>query len=629
MSESPEITESNAVDYAARRLARAGARGQSAHRNRTALIITGLAVLAVIVFALGFEAIVSTGKIHPGVTVAGIEVGGMPPEKARAFIQSGLTKQTSTPVSVVYGEKKWDVAAADIGLTFDTPGLVNEAMRVGRGDRFAPNVRSRLAAWLSGVEIDVARHSTAGSTDSVLDDIAAGTDVPPVDATVKIEGTDPQVIAAKAGLALDRPAAAALLLRAFVSSDRTVEAPVVTAPVAVDDREAAEAAAKAKRILTGPATVTFDGRTWSFEPSQIAKWIAFTRSDGATSSAPSSDTAAVSLDAVISPEKASATVTKALGTKVGRKALSARFKTSNGAVSIVPSRDGVGPDLDALSSELTASLSDPQSPRTVKLRTTITEPKVTTAEAREMGIKRRISVYTTTYASGNKPRTSNIHTLGDALDGTLVAPGKTFSFNRTVGQRTAAKGYQEANAIVNGKLVPQLGGGICQVGTTIFNTVFESGFPVLDRRNHSFYISHYPKGRDATISWGGPDFKFKNDSDHWVLISVSYTSSSITIALYGTDPGYEVEADTSEWRNIKDYPVEKTKDPKLAKGSKIVEDPGVDGRTITVERSVSKDGKVIRTDQFVSVYKPKAEVLRVGTKPVPAATDTPEKTTDN
>ncbi len=97
--------------------------------------------------------------------------------------------------------------------------------------------------------------------------------------------------------------------------------------------------------------------------------------------------------------------------------------------------------------------------------------------------------------------------------GRCIAPGETFSFNGTVGPRTAEKGYQEAGAIVNGELVPQLGGGICQVGTTIFNTVFESGLPVVERHNHSFYISHYPKGRDATVSWGGPDFKFRNDTD--------------------------------------------------------------------------------------------------------------------
>ena len=217
---------------------------------------------------------------------------------------------------------------------------------------------------------------------------------------------------------------------------------------------------------------------------------------------------------------------------------------------------------------------------------------------------------------------NNIHLLGDSLDGKLVKPGGTFSFNGAIGQRTASKGYQEANAIVDGKLVPQLGGGICQVGTTLFNTVFRSGLPVLERRNHSFYISHYPKGRDATVSWGGPDLKFKNDTGHWLLVSVSYSSSSITISLYGTDPGLDVTAKTSSFSNIRPFPTEKVKDPKLREGVTVVEDAGVTGRTCTVTRTVKKDGEVVRVDRFRSVYRPKVEVVRVGTKPKPSKTPT-------
>jgi len=208
------------------------------------------------------------------------------------------------------------------------------------------------------------------------------------------------------------------------------------------------------------------------------------------------------------------------------------------------------------------------------------------------------------------------HPLGDALDGKLVAPGATFSFNGAVGERTAAKGYQEAAAIVDGKLVPQLGGGICQVGTTLFNAIFLSGLPVKERHNHSFYISHYPKGRDATVSWGGPDLKFVNETENWVMVSVAYSSSSITISLYGTDPGYEVTSKTGPFTNEKPFGTETTKDPKLGTGIKVIDDGGITGRSCVVTRTVSKNGKIVRTDEFKSVYRPKTQIVRVGTKPV-------------
>ncbi|HEX9093302.1 MAG TPA: VanW family protein, partial [Coriobacteriia bacterium] len=175
-----------------------------------------------------------------------------------------------------------------------------------------------------------------------------------------------------------------------------------------------------------------------------------------------------------------------------------------------------------------------------------------------------------------------------------------------------------------GKLVPQYGGGICQIGTTFFNTVFFSGLPVVERKNHSFYISHYPLGRDATVTWNGPNLRWKNDTSSWILIRVSYTNSSVTVSLYGTDPGYDVAYTTSAWSGMRAHPVKEIKDPTLPVGARVVEDGGVDGGNITVVRTVTKAGAVVRTDTFVSKYNPKEETVRVGTKPVsPPATTTP------
>ncbi|MCL2504566.1 MAG: VanW family protein, partial [Coriobacteriia bacterium] len=173
---------------------------------------------------------------------------------------------------------------------------------------------------------------------------------------------------------------------------------------------------------------------------------------------------------------------------------------------------------------------------------------------------------------------------------------------------------------------------VCQVGTTVFNAVYESGLQVVARKNHSLYISHYPKGRDATVSWGGPDLKFKNNTDNWVLISVSYTDSSITVALYGTDPGYSVHSEVGEWTNLRPRPIEEIQDPTMPEGSRVVEESGADGRSITVKRTVSKDGKVLYTDTFASKYNAEPQVVRIGIKKpdvVPPAETPAAPTTDN
>lgn len=621
MTEGSETT--TRTDYAARRSARAIER--SAERKRSVPLIAAAVLLGVLLLAGAVEAIATNGRIHPGVSVGGVALGGMKPASARSVLETTLPGRIEEPVVVRHGEKTWKVEAAEIGLGFDYDGMVAAAMAVGREGGTLKAGGERAAAWFGGVEIAASPTSEEVRARTVLDKIAESADVSPVDASVTVSGTEVKAVSGEDGLALDRAKVRRAILSAMLSQDRTVDAPVVVRAmdITLDDAEAA--AAVARRMVDGPVNVTHGEGSWRLEPSDIARLVAFRRSDAPTESIesdedddslePTATAADLSLVAYISPKAVAKHVVPIVGAQVGRPAKNARFKTSDGKVTIIPSEEGIGPDVDALAEDMTAALSSDVGERTVELRTANSQPDITTEKAREMGIVDRIARYTTTYSASNRPRVNNIHLLGDSLDGKLIAPGKTFSFNGAIGERTAAKGYQEAGAIVNGKLVPQLGGGICQIGTTLFNTVFEAGLPVVARRNHSFYIDHYPKGRDATVSWGGPDLKFKNDTDNWVLVSVSYTSTSITIALYGTDPGYEVESSVGPWTSIKKFDTEEIKDPTLRKGARVVEDAGITGRSITVKRTVKHDGEVVRTDTFVSRYRPKVEVVRVGTRP--------------
>lgn len=613
MTDPTHMGSSPRAEYGARRDARA--RERLAASRRRWLAIGAASLVLLLVLAGVAEATATAGRIYPGVTVGGVAVGGMRPAEASAALKASLPARFDSPVVITYGDESWELSAAQIGADFEYDLIVARAMRVGRSGGALSAVGERLRAWTSGVDIEAVPVADELLMKEVLGKIAEATDEPPVDAKVKISGTTPEVVEGVPGRALDQGAASRLLLAALAAEGaETLEAPVVEVPITITAEVAARAARIAEEMLADPVTVVYDDDSWEFAPEDVAAWIRF-KSSASDDETAAADATPPTLEPFISPKAAKQPITRALGAGVGRPAKDASFKTSNGRVTIVPSQEGVGPDITSLAVSLTDELKDSAADRVVELRTRRVEPRVTTDKARAMGISERIATYTTTYESSNKPRVNNIHTLGDAIDGTLIEPGGVFSFNEAAGERTAAKGYQEANAIVNGKLVPQLGGGVCQVGTTIFNTVFESGLPVVERRNHSFYISHYPKGRDATVSWGGPDFKFRNDTKDWVLVSVSYTGSSITVSLYGTDPGYDVSAEVGDWTDIRPFPVKEVKDPEMVKGSRIVEDAGVSGRSITVKRQVTKGGKVVRTDTFVSNYKPKEQVVKVGTKP--------------
>jgi len=576
--------------------------------------IAAALIAVVLVLAVAVDAFASAGRVHPGVTVAGVRVGGMTPSVATAELAKQLPAKATEPVTVVYGEKSWKVAPADIALSFDAPALTAQAMAVGREGGFAKSVTQRFSAWFGKARLSASGNADPVKMNKMLDAVAQTTNVPARDAEVEITDTSAAVKPSADGVELKRDELSQAILAAYTTDRRTINAPVQTALPKISNAAAESAKSVASKMMSAPLTVTYGGKLWTFSPADIGKMMTF-QSVEPTGSAARAGSKTWKLVPLVDEAQTAKTIAPKLGAAVGTPAKDAQFKTSGGSVTIVPSKDGVGADLGLLATDITRALKDStNTSRTVVIQTTVVAPKLTTQKAREMGVKERISTFTTTYDGSNEPRTNNIHTLGNALDGKLVAPGATFSFNGAVGERTAAKGYQEAPAIVKGKLVPQLGGGICQVGTTLFNTAFFAGVPIPDRTNHSFYIAHYPTGRDATVSWGGPDLKWKNDTKDWILVSVAYTNDSITISFYGTKTGYEVAYTTGPFTNETPFPIEKVNDPTLATGSKVVKDAGVTGRKVVVTRTVTKAGQVVRKDTFSSDYKPKIQVLRIGTK---------------
>jgi vancomycin resistance protein YoaR len=603
-----------------------GVRGWFAARSgwQKVAIAVPVALIALIGLLGAIEMLASLGRVHPGVSVAGVSVGGMTQARAAAVLDEEISERMNEPVVLEFEGQSWTVTSDDVSASLETTTAVANAMAVGRSGTLGDRLSDRLSAWFDPVELDAVIVGDDERINEVLASVEASVSRPPKDATVVIEGSEARIEPAQVGIGVQREILVGDMLRCLGCEERRVAVPAEFVPVQVTEQDAEEALADALKMMSGPVTVTYEDRSWEFEPDEIAEWIDFrpVPFDETTATAIHSIdcddslecTGGVCLDeggevkphrmkleAFISSDLASKTVTARVG-EAGSPAQNASFKAGGGRVEIIPHRDGTGPDVAALATSMTSVLLGEEE-RVVALRTTRVSPDITTEDAREMGIKERISTYSTTFSSGNKPRVNNIHVLADALDGTLIPPGATFSFNGSVGPRTADKGYQSANAIVNGELVPQLGGGICQIGTTLFNTVFESGLPVVERKNHSFYISSYPKGRDATVSWGGPDFKFRNDTDTWVLIATGYSNSSVTISLYGTDPGYDVTADVGSWSNIKSHPVKEVDDNTLPEGSRVTEDAGVDGRTITVKRVVKKDGTVVREDTFRSAEK--------------------------
>lgn len=218
----------------------------------------------------------------------------------------------------------------------------------------------------------------------------------------------------------------------------------------------------------------------------------------------------------------------------------------------------------------------------------------------------------------NSNRCSNIKLASSKIDGLILLPGEVFSYNETVGERTVKAGFKEAGVYANGRHDTGIGGGICQVSTTLYNAVLLADLQIVERQNHSMPVAYVPVGRDATVNWGSIDFKFKNNLDQPIAVTRIYTNNSITFNLIGIkkDPGVTVEIVRGPVRSWATG-VKTIRDPSLPAGLTVVEEMGTAGRSTQTWRVVKKDGKVIKRESLgVSHYAGGKRIVRVGTAAV-------------
>ena len=243
------------------------------------------------------------------------------------------------------------------------------------------------------------------------------------------------------------------------------------------------------------------------------------------------------------------------------------------------------------------------------------QAKRTKKDAQAMGVKELVSSYTTEFG-GVPNRIHNVQLVAHLIDDTLIAPGATFSFNGTTGDRNASKGFLEAPVIINGELTTGLGGGVCQVSTTVFNAAYEAGLNITARTNHALYISHYPQGRDATVNYPDIDLKFVNDTKAWLLLRTFVSTYSLTVNLYGTSPHRRVESETAPLVVDGRPPTQWVKDPTLTRGTKVIVESGSPPLSTSVHRKVyTADGKLLYDTVWSSHYVGEQRIIHIGTKP--------------
>jgi len=410
----------------------------------------------------------------------------------------------------------------------------------------------------------------------------------PTPAKIAMRGLTPVVTPARPGEQIDDDVLLRELRVSALANGSPVRATLRGIAPELDTEAAEEAAETTRRMVSAPVELRFrERRIGALTPRRLARLIHFT---------PRRDRFVVAFDR----ERLAHAVQPALS-RWRTRAANARFKVEGERVRIIPSRPGLDVNPKLVLAAVTTAADSPT--RTARLALRETRADRTTREAWALGIRERISTFTTDMGVSSSNRIHNVQLMAEYIDGTIIEPGKTFSFNGSVGPRTEERGFREGQMIIGSLLLPSIGGGVCQTATTLFNNAFELGLPIERRYNHSFYISHYPLGRDATVSWGGPDLVFRNDLRSALLIKTSYTDATLTFSFYGTDPNRRVISSTSPKVNWRTPETTYAYDPYAPPGSvRTVSGSNQAGFDVSVTRQVYERGKLKRTDTFTSAY---------------------------
>ena len=581
-----------------------------------------LAALAGMVLGLAFAG--SPSRLANGVRIAGVDVGGKTPRQARSILERRADALASVPVTFRVGSRTWQLQPRHLGIRVDWHAAVDAVRRQGNG--FGP-LRGfrRLDLRFFGADVAPPTQVYDVALEDKLNEISAAVNVPHREASIVLRGLRPEVVPSRTGHLLDRHAAAATIVRALASLNREpVGLPIQIDRPKITAGDLRVAQAQVRTALSASVHLTLGATRWNLRPPRIARVLELP-ADGRR-------------DVRIGGAGASSWFA-ALAKRVDRPPADADWAVGKSGIRVIPDRSGHVLDVPRSAKALLgAALVTAPELRSANLTVESVSADRTTADARAMDINGLVASYQTFYG-GEPNRIHNVQLVSHLVDKHVIAPGETFSFNGTTGARTEDKGFLEAPVIINGELKTGLGGGVCQVSTTVFNAAYEAGLPIVSRTNHALYISHYPQGRDATVNYPDTDLKFTNDTGHWILLRTWVGSSSLTVALYGTPVHRRVVSETSPLVVTGPPPVKRIKDPSLFVGQTVVEESGSSSLKTSNERKVyDADGKLLFDTTFYSSYRGEMKVIRVGTKKRPkdetattttgtTTTTTPKKTT--
>jgi vancomycin resistance protein YoaR len=562
--------------------------------------VFGIVLLTGTVLGLAFAG--SRERLPAGSQIAGVDVSGLTTAEARSLLERRSRDLGRTPVVFTAEGRRWQVKPDSVLVDVDWATAVEAARQQGEG--FGPlRGLKRLGVRVFGGEVVPTTRVYDAAVRSYVNRFAGALDRPRVEPSLRLNGVDAKIVSGRNGRLLDREAAEQVLVRALTSFTREpVALPLKVDQTRLTAKDLAGAEVKVETALSAPVDLVYGPGGWHLTRAKIARLLAL----------PKGGSTEIQL-AGPAADRFFANLRK----RVNRAPKNAGFAIgARNVVSVVPAEAGRVLDTEATTRSLMAALLS-TTDREADLRVTSLTPERTTRDAKAMGITGLVGAYQTFYG-GVPNRIHNVQLVAHLIDDHYIAPGAEFSFNDTTGERNEDKGFREAPVIINGELENGLGGGVCQVSTTTFNAAYEAGLSITERTNHALYISHYPQGRDATVNYPDLDLKFVNDTENWLWLRTFVTSSSLTVALYGTPQNRRVDSEPSPLVETGPPNVKRIPDPNMLVGQTALQESGQPSRSTSVRRRVyDSSGELMYDHTWYSSYRSEPRVIRYGTKPLP------------
>jgi vancomycin resistance protein YoaR len=558
--------------------------------------------------------------VFPGVSVGWVDLSGLTPEEAGPKLMESYGYPQHGRLVFRDGENVWVAAPMDLGMYFSPQENAQKAYEVGRSGSIVQRLAQQYQTWTGGANLTPSFWFDEATARAYLHGLAAEIDQPTIEADLQINGVEVMARSGQTGRTLDVEATLASL-QTQLSSLQDGEIPLVVHETPPEIMDVSDQAEIARTILSKPLRLTVPGsdqEPYVFMPEDLAEMLAIERvvENGAASYQVRLGTE--DLQDYLEQVADSLRVTPENPRFI--------FDDESGELEVI--RPAViGEELDVEASLAAVQNGLREGNHNINLDMAYTDPQVTDdATAASLGITENIYSYTSYFYGSDAGRIQNIATASSRFHGVLVAPGDTFSMASVLGDVSLDNGYEEAWIIYGDRTIKGVGGGVCQVSTTLFRTVFFSGLQIDERHPHAYRVYYYEQtasgghdtslaGLDATVYVPLVDFKFTNDTGNWLLMEtyVNEGGRSLTWKFYSTADGRAVDWTTTGLTDKTDPPEPLyVENNDLSKGEIKQVDWAVEGASVVVTRSVSRDGTTLSEDAFSTQYMPWKAVCEYG-----------------